>query len=312
MLFRSPWQAELWRRVVTAIGQAHRGQRMRELAGRLASLRADPEQPALHVFGVSHLPPDALAALRGLSSTRRICVYFPDPCRELWEDLRDRRSVYAAALDGGAYLDIGHPLLAALGRIGQHFCMQLNELPAECDLRDHFDELADGLLPSRSPLLARLQHSIRTLRPHWLARRGDDGGDLRRDASLRVHSCHTRLRELEVLKDALLDALATDPSLHPRQIVVMAPNMALYAPLLPVVFGEPGDAGGRLPWQLADVALVRTHPLLSAVRELLDLPTQRISRSQVLALLALPAVARRFGLSDQRQDRKSTRLNSSH
>jgi exodeoxyribonuclease V gamma subunit len=293
------WQAQLWQRVVSSIGQPHRGQRLQDLARRLHSMQLSGPQSVLHVFGISHLPPDALAALEALSTTRTVCIYFPDPCRELWEDLRARRSVYQEQLEGGAFLGIGHPLLAALGRMGQHFSLMLNGLTAQCDLRDSYDDSADGLLPPAAGLLARVQHSVRTLRPDWLAADPSDHGDPRLDASLRVHICHTRLRELEVLKDALLDALARDPQLHPRQIVVMAPNMALYAALLPVVFGEPGDARALLAYQLADVALVRTHPLLSAVRELLDLPSQRITRSQVLALLALPAVARRLGLNDR-------------
>lgn len=290
------WQNTLWRRLVAEIGLDHRGRRMSELAAKLPALAPDADQPALHVFGVSHLPPDALSALDALSRSRRVAVYFPDPCRELWEHLRSRRTVYAASLRGEAFLEIGHPLLGALGRIGQHFTLLLNGLDAGCDLRHQDDERAQGLLSPGSPLLERVQHSIRTLQPEWVRRAPGDAGDPRRDASLRVHACHTRLRELEALKDALLDQLDAHPSLNPRDIVVMAPNMALYAPLLPVVFGAPARRDSVLPWRLADVALARTHPLLGAVRELLDLPTQRITRSQVLALLALPAVARRFGL----------------
>lgn len=290
------WQARLWRRLVADIGQDHRGRRMQELVARLPQLPADPDEPALHVFGVSHLPPDALTALDALSRSRSVQIHFPDPCRELWEHLRTRRAVYAAELRGEAFLEIGHPLLAALGRMGQHFTLLLNGLEAGCDLRHQEDLRASGLLPAGATLLQRVQHSVRTLQPEWLRRAPADQADPRADASLRVHACHTRLRELEVLKDALLEQLARDPQLNPREIVVMAPNMALYAPLLPVVFGPPARADSLLPWRLADVALARTHPLLAAVRELLDLPSQRIGRSQVLALLALPAVARRFGL----------------
>lgn len=286
------WQAQLWQQLVADIRLAHRGQRMQQLAQRLSRLTADPEQPALFVFGVSHLPPDALGALELLARTREVCVYFPDPCRELWDDLVTRREAYRAELNGGAFLQIGHPLLAALGRMGQHFTLLLNQRPAATDARDVDDERAEGSLPDAT-LLQRVQHSVRTLRPDW-AQGGR--GDAWRDASLRVHRCHTRLRELEVLKDALLDQLTADPTLEPRQIVVMAPNMALYAPLLSVVFGAPGRYGSALPWQLADVALMRSHPLLAAFRTLLDLPSQRITRAEVLALLALPAVARRLGL----------------
>lgn len=295
------WQGALWRQLVAAIALPHRGRRMAELMRRLAQLPADPDEPALHVFGLSHLPPDALLALDALSATRRVCIYFPDPCRELWEELASRREALAADLDGGSYLEaIGHPLLATLGRLGQHYSLLLRRRDAACDLTDLYDEDAPPGLPADAPLLARVQHSLRTLQPMAAARPDGAPGDLRLDASLRVHVCHTRLRELEVLKDALLDRLAADPTLQPREIVVMAPNMALYAPLLPTVFGEPGERGSLLPWQMADVTLLRTHPLLGAVRELLDLPAQRITRSQVLALLALPAVQRRFGLDESR------------
>jgi exodeoxyribonuclease V gamma subunit len=295
------WQGALWRQLVAAIALPHRGRRMAELMRRLAQLPADPDEPALHVFGLSHLPPDALLALDALSATRRVCIYFPDPCRELWEELASRREALAADLDGGRYLEaIGHPLLATLGRLGQHYSLLLRRRDAACDLTDLYDEDAPPGLPADAPLLARVQHSLRTLQPMAAARPDGAPGDPRLDASLRVHVCHTRLRELEVLKDALLDRLAADPTLQPREIVVMAPNMALYAPLLPTVFGEPGERGSLLPWQMADVTLLRTHPLLGAVRELLDLPAQRITRSQVLALLALPAVQRRFGLDESR------------
>ncbi|MEZ5466506.1 MAG: exodeoxyribonuclease V subunit gamma [Lysobacterales bacterium] len=300
---RSPvadhWQGQLWRQLVAEIGLSHRGQRMGELGEQLRNLPSDPEEPALHVFGVSHLPPDALMALQQLGQRQIVQLYFPDPCRELWEDLRSRAEVYRSELAGGAFLDIGHPLLAALGRMGQHFTLLLNALDSAQDDRDQADLDLQAPLPTRAALLQRLQHSLRCLRPEWVAADVDLAAALD-DASLQVHQCHTRLRELEVLKDALLDRLAADPTLNPREIVVMAPNMALYAPLLPVIFGEPGRGDSALPWYLADVALARSHPLLQAFRELLDLPAQRISRSQVLALLALPAVARRLGLDQSR------------
>ncbi|MCB1607722.1 MAG: exodeoxyribonuclease V subunit gamma, partial [Xanthomonadales bacterium] len=292
------WQGELWRRVVdTEVG--HRGRRMGALVATLPSLESDPEQPALHVFGLSHLPPDVLEALDRVSANRDVHLYFPDPCRELWEELHRRRDVYSTQLEGGEFLILSHPLLASLGRMGQHHCLQLASLDPFEDERDVADESLLPFQASAGPLLSRLQNSIRMLQPDLIAsdRRA---ADPRADASLRVHLCHTRLRELEVLKDALLDRLANVSDLHPRQIVVMAPNMAAYAPLLSAVFGEPGRSGTTLPYHLADVSLRRTHPLLTAFAKLLDLPMERITRSQVLTLLGLPAVMRRFGLDESK------------
>lgn len=301
-LTRAPrhWQGELWRQLVHAIGQPHRAQRMQTLLAALQRLAPDPEQPALLVFGVSHLPPDALAAIEALSASRTVCIYFPDPCRELWDHLASRREAALEEPDEGPVsAAIGHPLLSTLGRIGQHFSLCLHRLDGANDLRDVADAEPP---PVDAPLLQRLQQSLRDLQGTLPTNSALPWAEAARDSSLRIHSCHTRLRELEVLKDALLDQLARDSSLQPRDIVVMAPNMALYAPLVPVVFGEPGQWAGELPWQMADVPLARSHPLLQAVRELIDLPTQRITRSQVLSLLALPAVSRRFAIDEDQRE----------
>lgn len=300
--FADHWQAELWRRLVSEIGAPHRSLRMGALAQAVRQQAADPDVPAIHVFGVSHLPPDVLSALHALAASTRVCLYFPDPCRELWDDLRRRVPDANHAEEEGAFLDLGHRLLADLGRLGQHFTLRLNQLSDAIDDRDHADIEPAGPLPADSPLLHRLQHGIRCLRPDWTLPQTVGPDDPRSDASLRVHACHTRLRELEVLKDALLDCLRRHPDLYPHEIVVMAPNMAQYAPLLPVVFGRAGsdsEAGtGRLPYHLADISMQRGHPLLGAFHQLLRLPEQRMTRSQVLALLALPAVRRRLHLSD--------------
>lgn len=292
------WQGELWRRTVAAIGEPPRQPSGAELHRILRRLAPDPEAPMLHVFGVSHLPPEVLSALVALAQVRAVTLYFPDPCRELWEDLVSRRQLLRAELDGKAWLEIGHPLLASLGRRGQHFTLQLNSLDEALERRDPQDELDHGDRAPAAPLLARLQDSIRSLQPERAAMRATSAAAAMDDSSLRVHACHTRLRELEVLRDALLDRLAALPDLEPRQIVVMAPNMAEYAPLLPAVFGEPARSGELLPYHLADLPLRLSHPLLASFAELLDLPSQRISRSEVLALLALPAVMRALELDD--------------
>ncbi|MFZ9310565.1 MAG: hypothetical protein ACO24O_03560 [Arenimonas sp.] len=114
------------------------------------------------------------------------------------------------------------------------------------------------------------------------------------DASLRVHACHTRQRELEVLRDALLDALAS--GIAPGEMMVMAPDIGAYLPLIPAVFGEAASAREKLPYHLADVPVSRSHGLFTTLRQLLALPGQRITAPEVADLLAVPEVQRRVGL----------------
>lgn len=148
--------------------------------------------------------------------------------------------------------------------------------------------------------LQRVQESIRALAPLPKAVDLQQPGVLEAelaDASLRIHASHTRLRELEVLRDQLLDALDTNPAeIRPADIVVMAPDIRAYVPLIPSVFGVAGHAGERLPYHLADVSVSRSHSLFGGFQRLLDLPGTRVTAPEVVDLLAIPEVARRLGL----------------
>ena len=301
------WQAALWQKVRSAIGLPHRAQRRDALLAALAA-HGDGEHLPLHVFGVSHLPPDILAALRALAARRTVHVYFPDPCREHWVYLRDHRALLKMTDEPQAlYFEVGHPLLASLGRIAQDFCLVLDD-EKTIDVRDALDDAEPSSQPDS--LLARVQSSIRCCQPDRVGaaflENVENGASskpallaLRDDASLRVHACHTRLRELEVLKDALLCSLADDTTLTHRDIVVMAPDIAAYAPYLAAVFGEPARYDtdpAHIPWHLADIGLARAHPLMSAFARVLDLAESRFAVSEVLDFLDVPAVARRFGI----------------
>jgi len=307
------WQAALWRQLQASIQRPHRARRSAALLDALAA-EADPPPTPLHVFGVSHLPPDVLQALQVTAQRTPVHLYFPDPCREYWSDLRSRRFQLKQAGDPEAlYYEIGHPLLVALGRIAQDFCITLDGCDA-IELRDPLDEAEP---PSDAhALLATLQSSIRCLQPDLVGapiRERSTGpaasqgllSALRHDASLRVHACHTRLRELEVLKNALLRCLADHPDLQHRDIVVMAPDISAYAPYLAAVFGEPAkyrDEPAHIPWHLADVGMAHMHPLLGAFAQVLDLAESRFTVSEVLDLLDVPALARRFAIDAAARD----------
>ena len=286
----SHWQGRLWRMLREGIGRPHRATRSSALQSQLAHQPISPDP--LHVFGVNHLPPDVLQTLLTVSARQPVMLYFPDPCREIWEDLRQRAATLTGALPDSEFHS-NHRLLAALGKLGQQFTVLLNANAEQIDdRRDALDQEAQAV-SAAAPLLTRLQHSIRTLQPQ-LSPQSEEHG--RSDASLRVHRCHTRLRELEALRDAVYDFLSAHPDAEARDVVVMAPDINQYAPFLAAVLGSAGRHQGPLPYHLADLPLRRSHPLLHAFAELLELPQQRLGRSQVLAMLDLPAVARRLGL----------------
>ena len=318
------WQAALWRRLRRRIAAPHRADRVARLRDALA--HAPPLRAPLHVFGISHLAPDMLAVLRMLAVRSEVHIHFPDPCREHWSYLRSRRELLRVEGDAQAlYYEVGHPLLVSLGRIAQDFCITLEDLDAD-DRRDPAED--DESRVKQRPLLDRVQAGLRRMQPELVGEAFRNaptptGAEafaarlkpLRADASLRVHACHTRLRELEVLKDALLRHLAEDPALRHRDIVVMAPDIAAYAPYLPAVFGEAAryrDEPLHVPWHVADVGLASTHPLVGGFSRLLDLGESRFTVSEVLGLLDVPALARRFGFDDEARDALERWLRRAH
>jgi len=299
----------LWRQVASRLGR-HRAQAIDELD---ASLRASAiARPILHVFGVIHLAPAEVGILRAYAEHGMVALYVPDPCREYWGGLIRRDAIDGsasrgqwntyrddeearidAAGEGDYWREQSHPLLARWGRMGQHFFSALADGEVREDIRHWQDERPNA----PSDRLQRLQESIRQLNPGLLQ---IDLADARvaasemTDTSLRIHSCHTRLRELEVLQDALLDAMAA--GIQPGEMIVMTPDIQAYLPLIPAVFGAPGDVRAALPYHLADAPVSRSHGLFTTFLRLLELPGQRITAPEVVDLLSVPEIQRRFGM----------------
>ena len=65
------------------------------------------------------------------------------------------------------------------------------------------------------------------------------------DRSVQLHACHGPDRQVEVLREVLVGLLADDPTLEPRDIVVMCPDIETFAPLIAAAFGldTAGDRG---------------------------------------------------------------------
>ncbi|HRY16112.1 MAG TPA: exodeoxyribonuclease V subunit gamma, partial [Candidatus Competibacteraceae bacterium] len=291
------WQAELWRRLAHG-GEAHRTRVQDQLRAVLREGRVDrcrlPERVA--IVGVSALPPLYLDLLAELARYVEVHLFLLNPCREYWGDIRAERDL--ARLGEGTdpeaeYLTVGNPLLASFGKQGRDFIDLLPGYPRVES--DHFVE------PGSDRLLHCLQADILHLRE-----RGSDEHppiSLRLDdRSLQIHVCHGPMREVEVLHDQLLDLFATQRDLRPSDVMVMAPDIARYGPLIEAVF-DAAPREQRIPFSVADQGLPIENPLVEIFFELLDLSGERFDAAQVLSLLEPPAVRRRFNLNEDDVER---------
>ena len=107
-----------------------------------------------------------------------------------------------------------------------------------------------------------------------------------------------------MLRDAVLHLLEDDPTLEPRDVIVMCPDIENFAPLIQATFGAhdlddgPHDSKRQLEIRLADRSLRHTNPVMGVLAEVLDLATARITATQVLDLAGREPVRRRFGFRD--------------
>ncbi|WP_137292905.1 exodeoxyribonuclease V subunit gamma [Nocardioides dongxiaopingii] len=307
------WQAELWRRLVARVGVEAPDQRHARTVARLGSgapvdLGGLDLPGRLSLFGHTRLPVTEVALLRALATTRDVHLWLPQPSPALWHELGrldGPAGVVAREEDRSAEV-VGHPLLASLGR-------DTRELRRTLDVAATDVVAADDAAPPTT-LLGLLQHDLRANHAPTPAERATRTFDPA-DRSLQVHACHGPARQVDVLREVLVGLLADDPTLQPRDILVMCPDIETFAPLVSAGFGladvvddgTGGGAGGHpahtLRVRLADRALTSTNPLLAVAATLVELAGGRVTASAVLDLVATPAVRHRFGLTDDDLDR---------
>src|SRR5690606_28471001 len=71
-----------------------------------------------------------------------------------------------------------------------------------------------------------------------------------------------------------------------------------YAPHIEAVFGGALGSGRELPYTIADTSPLASAAPAAAFARLLELPLRALTLAETLDLLALPAIADRFGIDD--------------
>ena len=106
---------------------------------------------------------------------------------------------------------------------------------------------------------------------------------LNADPSIQIHSAHSPLRELQILKDQLLVLLAQHPDWQPHDIAILTPHIEPYTPYIEAIFGK--NSPHPLPYSLSDTQIAHRQPLLDALEQILALIDSRFEADKLLALL---------------------------
>ena len=274
------WQRDLWRRVSEELGDHHNpAVRLQELVTRIQ--QGDGELPdSLEVLATGPLPPTLLPLLRALATRTRVCLRALLPSTEYLGDMRAGR----AQMRAGQEVDLaweGHPLLSHLGKQAVDSFRSFEE--ALVTEGQEYDGIALPD-PRSDSLLARLQADIRAARQPGAV---DTAVPIEVDRSVRVHRCHGARREVEVLRDELLDAFVSLPGLTASEVLILAPDLDTYGRLAEAILRE-GDP--LLPLRLSERRLDRSDPLVQGLQTMVHLAAGRAPLSEGLALMELPSV----------------------
>ena len=312
------WQAQLWSALMHSVKDELRGSGRAQVHRQFVHAIVNGEAPSkalprrVVLFGISALPYQTLEALGALSTTMQVVLAVPNPCRFYWGDIIDGRELLHAQrrrqplrddkdLSSVALEEMhahSHPLLASWGRLGRDFIRMLDQFDDAQSTQQNFPQLRIDLFSDDDgdTLLSQVQSAIRDLLPLEEHARH---AVTRQDCSIEFHVAHNAQREVEILHDQLLKLFANTPSMRPRDVVVMVPDIAAFSPAIQAVFGlYPRSDARFIPYEVVDAAQRHNNPVLLALEWLLRLPQQRCLQSEVRDLLDVPALALRFGLEE--------------
>jgi len=282
------WQALLWRALTAGLTQRHRARLLAEFRDGIGSVPLK-NQARISLIGIPTLPPFHLEVLSRVALHTEVNLFLLNPCREYWGQIvseRELARLEQRGMDQGEWYETGNPLLASWGKLGREF---FESIIGDCGDPERTESFAE--IPADS-LLHTIQGDILDLRD-LTGKRQVTGDDL----SVLVHSCHSPMREVELLYDTLLSLFEAGSDLSPRDVLVMTPDIERFAPYISAVFDTPEGVGVRIPYSIADRSLMNEGESAQALLAILRLCGGRYGVSTVLDILESPPVARRFGMT---------------
>jgi len=323
---RNGWQSRLWREVRERLDVPSPPELLVAATEKIAAGSVTLDLPErISGFGLTRLPSSVLSVLAAISTSRDVHLFALHPSAVLWNDIDAELTTgdpTAQARTRIADTTVGltrNSMLTSWGRDSRE--LQLVLRSTNVATRDHFypgEEDGDG--SATNTVLHRLQRAIQRNEDDEVAGVVDLGHDATRrsnpvdgamtergDTSLQVHSCHGPVRQVQVMRDAILHELRSDPTLEPRDIVIMCPDVETFAPHIDAVFGDFQDLRVRI----ADQSVLTTNPMISAVMALLELADSRCTASDVIGFLHLDPVRAKFELTDESLERLEGWITSS-
>lgn len=272
----------------------------------------------IHLFGLSYFSRIKHLLFVKIGKSLPVFYWLLSPCQTFWSDIRSEKesahliSFFRKKGVQESYLSDLHnllldsnPLLANFGKLGREFAEELSEcqiLDDSCYLvsegvteRPEFDcsiEIKIDPNQKKLTLLHAVQADLATMRKPLSKVKLSDT-----DRSIQIHSASSKLREVEVIYQALLNLIQqSDEPIEPKDIIALSPDISVYAPYIKMVFGR---ADSLLDFQIMDLHFSAEASLTQCFIKLLDLAGARWEVSEVLQIFSYPFFQKKHGFNEE-------------
>ncbi|MBF0784948.1 exodeoxyribonuclease V subunit gamma [Muribacter muris] len=307
------WQSFLWVKLIDEIksetseilfNTSHRAYLQQRYFDKLDNLSAEEKlklPKRIFIFGISSLPNSYFLLLHKLSQYCHIHLFFTNPSQYYWGNNQEAKLIEKLALKqqlsssdlADLYQHQGNKLLSAWGKQGKEFLNLLIE--ADIQSVDFYTDY-----PNSHLLLNQIKNAILNFE-----QKSQFSLD-KSDKSVQIHSCHSKMREIEVLHNQLLNLFEADPDLSPKDIIVMSPDIDSYAPYIEAVFSRytKRDEYNRndsrfIPFSLSDQKISYIDPIIKSFFTLLSLKENRFIAEDILDLLNVKAIQNKYLITNE-------------
>ena len=279
------WQSELWRFIVSSVPETtllHRQQLTEAFETLVAQnhfSKALKGIQQLAIFGVNQVDVATLKQLQLVSQHIPVSLFWQSASRQLLGSTEEITNNKMCVERQDAYFS-GNGLLASWGELSrqQFIAFERTQENSQPQVDD-----------SSHSLLSRIKTQVlnNTVESDTL------NTDLDKSISIASHfSCY---REVEGLHDYLLELLNTNADLNTNDIIVLCPDINVYAAYINAVFDNQ-SSNKKIPFQVCGVSS-QSSDLASVAFELISLVETRYTLSDVIDLLSHSYLRKRFELN---------------
>ncbi len=265
----------------------------------------------LYIFGLSSLAPLQVDLVQALSKAIEIKIFIISPCNNLWQRCEKRRLQYGNEWNKNSdrkWLLESPRIEATLGRMGAEF-QQLLEGSGEYQLGEWDDQGLFSMSANIAINKGQTASLLEQLQQELLSSENNSFSTKElNDNSLLFLKSPSKRRQVELIRDQILNFLANDKTLQPKDILIMTPQLSSYSPIFASVFNNIPTSDIELPWTITDRSQEDKVGIIHFVLSLLDISSKRLTASSLDSLLSNPVLQKQQNISAEEIETISNHL----